>query len=171
MQRCYLCNFFEKILQNVLQIKINVLYLQYNNKPINNTIMKTLDEIIKNGRYEKLNGALVARSIELADKVRQAMWSAEVEKVGDYSIKTVISRSGISVECLYILTESGEYRCLEADGTIYFAGDYNCRILAARGCDRLQFLNCARTILDKIEAIKEKRIKEINEVLEKTENL
>ena len=133
--------------------------------------MKTLDEIINNERYEKLNGALVARSIELAKKVRQAMWSAEVEEVGDYSIKTVKSRSGFSDESLYILTESGEYRSLEADVTHYFAGDYNCRILAARGCDRLQFLNCARTVLDKIDAIKEKRIKEINEALEESAKL
>ena len=133
--------------------------------------MKTLDEIINNERYEKLNGALVARSIELAKKVRQAMWSAEVEEVGDYSIKTVKSRSGFSDESLYILTESGEYRSLEADVTQYFAGDYNGRILAARGCDRLQFLNCARTVLDKIDAIKEKRIKEINEALEESAKL
>lgn len=133
--------------------------------------MKTLDEIINNERYEKLNGALVARSIELAKKVRQAMWSAEVEEVGDYSIQTVKSRSGYIDESLYILTESGEYRSLEADVTHYFTGDYNCRILAARGCDRLQFLNCARTVLDKIDAIKEKRIKEINEALEESAKL
>lgn len=133
--------------------------------------MKTLDEIINNEKYEKLNGALVVRSIELAAKVRQAFYSADIEKLGDYSIGTVKSRSGYSDTSLYILTENGEYRSLENDVTHYFAGDYNCEILAARGCDRLQFLNCAKSILAKIDAIKEKRIKEISEALESTEKL
>lgn len=133
--------------------------------------MKTLDEIINNENYKKLNSALISRSIELAEKVRQAFYSAEVKKIGDYSIGIVKSRSGYNDESLYILTETGEYRSLEAIETHYLAGDYNCRILAARGCDRLQFLNCVRTILDKIDAIKEKRIKEINEALEESAKL
>lgn len=133
--------------------------------------MKTLDEIINNERYEKLNGALVARSIELAKKVHQAMDSADVEKIGDYFIRTVKSRSGYSDTSLYILTENGEYRSLEDDETHCFAGDYNCKILAARGCDRLQFLNCAKSILAEIDAIKEKKIKEISEALEESADL
>lgn len=134
--------------------------------------MKTLDEIINNEHYEKLNGALVARSIELAKKVRQAFCSAEVEEVGDYAIRTVKSRkSGFSEESLYILTESGEYRSLEDDETHYFAGDYYCRILAARGCDRLKFLNCAKSILAEIDAIKEKKMKKISDALKNTEGL
>ena len=133
--------------------------------------MKTLDEIINNERYEKLNGALVARSIELAIKVRQAFYSADIEELGDYSIRTVKSRSGFSDTSLYILTENGVYRSLENDETHYFAGDYNCKILAARGCDRLQFLNCAKSILAEIDAIKEKKIKEISEALEESAKL
>ena len=64
--------------------------------------MKTLDEIINNENYTKLNGALVERSIELAKKIREAMRSAEIEEIGDYSIRTVRTHSGFSSTALYI---------------------------------------------------------------------
>ena len=133
--------------------------------------MKTLDEIINRQDYKKLNGALVARSIELAEKIRQAFYSAEIERIGDYKIITVKSRSGYSYTSLCIFTEKDEYRSLEDSETRYFAGDYNCKILSARGCDRLKFLNCARTILDEIDAIKEERIDDMKKALEASAQL
>lgn len=139
--------------------------------------MKTLDEIINNEHYERLNGALVERSCELANKIRKAMRSAEVTKIGDYSIRTVRSNSGYSDTSLYIVTHDGEYddypeyRSLEHEESYYYCNDFNCWIEAAKGRDRLKFLNDARSILDEIESIKQKRIANVEDALKAVENL
>ena len=140
--------------------------------------MKTLDEIINNESYEKLNGALKERTYELAKKIREAMRSAEVTEIGDYSIRTVRSNSGYSDTSLYILAEAGhdyesypEYRNLEDEKSYYYCNDFHCWIEAAKGKDRLKFLNDAKSILEEIEAIKQKRMADVEEALKATENL
>ena len=140
--------------------------------------MKTLDEIINNENYERLNGALVSRSIELAEKIRKAMRSAEVTEVGDYSIRTVRSNSGFSDTALYIAAEVDtvwetctEYRSLENSTSGYYCNDFHRWIEAAKGRDRLKFLNDARSILDEIESIKQRRIASVEDALKAVANL
>lgn len=140
--------------------------------------MKTLDEIINNENYTKLNGALVARSIELAEKIREAMQSAEIEEIGDYSIRTVRTNSGFSDTALYIeaAVDSNwgaipEYHSLETSESRYYTGDFNCWIEAANGKDRLKFLNDAKSILEEIDKTKQKRIKDVEKVLKDVEKL
>lgn len=139
--------------------------------------MKTIDEIINNAPYEKLNGALIDRSKELADKIRQAMDSAEITEIGDYSIRTVRTHSGFSYTSLYIEVELDglynhpEYRSLEWTKSSYYAGDFNCWIEAAKGRDRLKLLNDARSIIEEIDAIKQKRMADVELALKTVENL
>lgn len=137
--------------------------------------MKTLDEIINNAEYERLNGALAERSYELAKKIRKAMCSAEVTEIGDYSIRTVRSNSGYSDTSLYIEVSSDydypEYRSLEDEGSYYYCNDFNCWIEAAKGRDRLKFLNDAKNILEEIESIKQKRMADVENALETVKNL
>lgn len=140
--------------------------------------MKTIDEIINNAPYEKLNGALIDRSKELADKIRRAMDSAEITEIGDYSIITVRTHSGYSDTSLYIETESDgdgyycpEYHCLEWTESGYYAGDFNCWIKAANGRDRLKFLNDAQSIIEEIDAIKKKRMEDVEKALKTVEDI
>lgn len=140
--------------------------------------MKTLDEIINNDSYEKLNGALVERSIELAEKIREAMRSAEITEIGDYSIRTVSAHSGFSDTSLYIEAEvesnwgcEPEYRDLESSKSGYYCNDFNCWIESAKGKDRLKFLNDAKSVLEKIEDIKQKRMADVELALKEVESL
>lgn len=140
--------------------------------------MKTIDEIINNAPYEKLNGALIERSVELAEKIRQAMDSAEITEVGDYSIRTVRARSGFSDTSLYIEAEKSgswyddpEYRSLEQTSSGYYTGDFNCWIEGAKGRDRLKFLNDAASVLEEIDAIKQKRMEDVEKALKAVENI
>lgn len=140
--------------------------------------MKTIDEIINNAPYEKLNGALFERSTELAGKIRQAMRSAEVTEIGDYSIRTVRTRSGFSDTSLYIEAAreypydyEPEYHSLEDSSNGYYANDFNCWITAANGRDRLKFLNDAASILEEIDTIKQQRIADVETALAKTKDL
>lgn len=140
--------------------------------------MKTLDEIINNENYEKINGALVYRSIELAEKIRNAMLSAELTEIGDYSIRTVRSNSGFSDTALYIEVEIDNeyelvtgYRNLETKESRYFVHDFNSWIEAAKGSDRLKFLNDARSIIDEIDNIKQRRVDDVEKALKSVEDL
>lgn len=140
--------------------------------------MKTLEEIINNENYKKINTALIDRSIELVGKIREAMQSAEIEEIGDYSIRKVSSNSGYSDTSLYIEADvehdwgcETEYRCLEYYKSRYFVGDFNCWIEVAKGKDRIKFLNDAKSILEEIDAIKQKRMKDIDNALKEVENL
>ena len=140
--------------------------------------MKTLDEIINNENYKRLNRALIDRSIELATKIHEAMRSAEITEIGDYSIRTVKSHSGYSDTSLYILaqTESDyetypEYRSLEDRTSRYYCNDFNCWIEAAKGKDRLKFLNDAKSILNEIYTIKQERIANVEKALKEVESL
>ena len=128
--------------------------------------MKTLDEIINNENYERLNGALIKRSVELAEKIRKAMNSPEITRIGDYSIRTVSSSSGFSDTALYYVNRS-----LEAIENRYFCNDFNCWIEAANGKDRIKFLNDAKDIINEIETIKQKRMKEVENALNATDGL
>lgn len=139
--------------------------------------MKTIDEIINNAPYIKLNGALIDRSKELAQKIRQAMDSAEITEIGDYFIRTVRTHSGFSITSLYIEVETDgpynypEYRSLEHTQSFYYAGDFGARIEAAEGRDRLKFLNDALSIIEDIDDIKKKRMTDVEKALKTVENL
>lgn len=142
------------------------------------TIMKTIDEIINNAHYEKLNGALCERTKEIAEKIRDAMYSAEITEIGDYYIRTVQSHSGFTDTILYIETEvdtnwgcDTKYRNLEISKSRYYMNDFNCWIEAANGKDRLKFLNDAKNILEEIDNIKQKRITDIENALKSTDEL
>lgn len=136
--------------------------------------MKTIDEIINNENYKRLNGALVDRSIEIAGKIRRAMETAEINKVGDYSIKTVRSGSGFSTTKLYVQVECDdypEYHCLELEESEYFCNDFNCWMQKASGKERLKFLNDAKNVMEEIDAIKHKRMEDVKDALKATEGL
>lgn len=136
--------------------------------------MKTIDEIINNEKYKRLNGALVDRSIEIAGKIRQAMQTAEIQQVGDYSIQTVRSNCGYSTTDLYVRVECDdypEYHCLETKISDYYCNDFHCWIEQATGKERLKFLNDAKSVMEKIDAIKQKRIEDVEEALKATEGL
>lgn len=137
--------------------------------------MKTLDEIINNAEYKRLNGALLDRSIELAEKIRKAMVSAEIQSLDVYYIRTVRSRSGDSDTSLYIAVRDDdgefEFRSLEHSDSYYFMRDFNCWITAAEGKDRLKFINDAKMLLSEIDEEKQKRIDDINSALDATSGL
>lgn len=133
--------------------------------------MKTLDEIINNENYTRLNKLLVERSIEIAQKIREAMHSADVDRVGDYCIRTVKSNAGYSDTALYLMTDTDDYCCLEREQNGYYCNDYNCYIEAATGRDRLKLLNDARSIIDEIDAIKQQSIANMIDALEAADKL
>lgn len=111
--------------------------------------MKTLDEIINNENYNRLNNALEKRSIEIAEKIASAMIYAEIKEIGDYKI--IKSK-------LHILNEKEGYDNLEN----YFE---------ANGKQRLKFLNDAKSILEEIDNIKQKHITDVENALKAAESL
>ena len=140
--------------------------------------MKTLDEIINDAPYERLNTALIERSMELAAKIRQAMESAELMEIGDYSIRTITTHSGFSDTSLYIEVESSnywrsdpEYHSLEQKKSGLYVGDFNCWIEAASSKERLKFLNDAISLLEEIEIVKKERMENVEKALKAVENI
>ena len=132
---------------------------------------KTIDQIINNENYTRLNEALKQRSIEIAEIIRKEMNKLQINEIGDYKVCGVKS-SGFSEEYLGMLKYDGcGYTSLERTKSCYFVNDFNCWIEAATTKDRIQFLNAARSIFDKIDRIKESRCEEIEEVLKETEEL
>lgn len=131
--------------------------------------MKTLDEIINNADYKRLNCALLDRSFELAEKIRKAMLVAELRSIDNYFIRTVCSRSGFSETSLYVAVRDDdgelEFRSLEHSFSHYYSQDFNCWITAAEGKDRLKFLNDAKMLLIEIDKEMQKRIDDINSAL------
>lgn len=134
--------------------------------------MKTLDEIINNADYKKLNGELFDRSFELAEKIRKAMLTAELRSIDNYFIRTVSAGSGFSDTALYIAVRDDdgelEFRSLEHRYSHFYLQDFNCWIEAADDKDRLRFLNDAKTLLIDIDEIKQKRIDDIKSALDAT---
>lgn len=140
--------------------------------------MKTLDEIINNEHYTRLNAQLVQRSIELAGIIRQAMQDAEIDEISRYAVRTISSNAGYSDTSLYITavkgTEAGRetlYFNLEKSASSYFCNDLHCWIEAAKGRARLTFLRDARSLLDEIDAIKQRRIADIEDALKAAVNI
>ena len=135
---------------------------------------KSIDEIVNNENYTKLNEALRDRSVEIAEIVRNEMRKLNIIEIGDYKIIEVKSRSGFNYEYLGMITENGydyEYVSLEDRDSYYYAGDFNCWIKAARTQDRIQFLNATKEIFEKIDEIKESRCEKIKTLLEETSNI
>ena len=126
-------------------------------------------------KFDELKTELVECSIELAAKIRNAMTAAEITEIGDYSIRTITS-SGFSDTSLYILSEFNiekipEYRSLEHRKSNYFCNDLNAWIPVANIRDRLKFVNDARSIIEEIDAIKQKVITHVEDALKAVENL
>lgn len=135
---------------------------------------KSIDEIVNNENYTRLNEALRDRSVEIAEIVRKEMRKLNIIEIGDYKIIEVKSHSGFYNEYLGIITE-GEYGykyvSLEDRKSFYYAGDFNCWIEAAKTQDRIQFLNAAKAIFEKIDKIKENRCKTIESLLNETSDI
>lgn len=126
---------------------------------------KTIDEIINNENYERLNNALIDRSIEIAGVIRNEMLHIQVSEIGDYRVNKVKSRSGQTYSYLEMLTDDGAYKSLEDSECYCYAGDYNLLIRPATTRMRINFLNAASSIFSEIDRIKEERIKEIENLL------
>lgn len=127
---------------------------------------KTIDQIINNEYYTRLNKALKDRSIEIAKIIRKEMNKLQINKIGDYKVCEVKGE-----EYLGMLQDYGEgYTSLERTESCYYAGDFKCWIEAATTKQRIQFLNAARSIFDKIDEIKNKRCADIESVLADTES-
>lgn len=137
---------------------------------------KTIDEIVNNANYERLNEALKERSLEIAEIIRNEMQKLNIKEIGDYRIITVRTRSGFSDTELYILNETDcwcdkDYNALETTKSEYYCGDFNCYITAATTQQRIQFLNDAKEIFETIDKIKEERVKKIDQVLKDTSDI
>ena len=104
---------------------------------------KTVDQIVNNENYVRLNKALEDRSVEIASLLRKEMQKLHIEEIGDYSVRTVRSRSGYSYTSLYIVTDDLEYNSLENTKSCYYCGYFNCWIQAETTQQRIQFLNSA----------------------------
>lgn len=132
---------------------------------------KSIDEIVNDENYTRLNEALKDRSIEIAKIIHNEMDKLQISEIGDYKICEVKTNSGFSEEYLGMLEDDGYgYTSLERTKSCYYAGDYNCWIEAAKTKNRIQFLNAARSIFDAIDEIKKNRCAEINSALSETEN-
>lgn len=133
---------------------------------------KSIDEIVNNENYTRLNEALRDRSIEIAKIVRNEMYKLDIIEIGDYKIIEVKS-NGFYNEYLGMIKEGNgnEYVSLEDKKSYYFAGDYNRWIEAAKAQDRIQFLNAAKDIFEEIDKIKENRCKSIEFLLNETSDI
>lgn len=133
--------------------------------------MKTVDEIINREDYIKLNEALKNRSIQIAKMIRGLMYELEISEIGDYRICNV-SSNGCSEDYLSIAVDgSPEYHSLEHEKSFRYANDFHCWIEKATGQERLQFLNCAKVLFEKIDNMKTQRCHEIENALSETESL
>lgn len=140
--------------------------------------MKTLDEILNNGEYKKMNAALKARSIELAEKIQTAMEELDIEKIGNYKVIEKSTRSNGGRTDLYVICPEEDdggyyetYHCLTVENDMNYAGDIYCHIDAATSKERVQFLNDAKGLLTKILNARIKKIEAIEKAISESKNL
>lgn len=138
--------------------------------------MKTIDQIVNNENYKKLNTALVERVIEIAEKIKEECFKLGLDdcdsfKLGGctFQIRKVKSNSGYYQYNLYIDTERGLV-AIDEKSSYYYMNDFNCWIKASNNSEKLYFLQHAKVIFADIDAEKEDRCKSIESALTDTEN-
>lgn len=138
--------------------------------------MKTIDEIINNENYKKLNNALIERVIEIAEKIKEECIKLDLDdydsfKLGDctFKIGKVKCNSGYYQYNLYMYTERGLV-AIDEKSSYYYMNDYNCWIKASNNSEKLQFLQHAKAIFADIDAEKEERCKSIETALKETQS-
>lgn len=138
--------------------------------------MKTIDQIINNENYKKLNAALVNRVIEIAEKIKEECLKLDLDdcdsfRLGGYTfqVRETKSRSGYSQYNLYMYTER-DFVAIDEITSYYYMNDFNCWIRASNNSEKLQFLQHAKAIFADIDAEKEERCESIESALKETEN-
>lgn len=138
--------------------------------------MKTIDEIINNENYKKLNNALIERVIEIAEKIKEECIKLDLDDCDSFrlggctfQIHKTKSNSGYSQYNLYMYTER-DLVAIDEKSSYYYMNDFNCWIRASNNSEKLQFLQHAKAIFADIDAEKEERCKSIESALKETEN-
>ena len=139
--------------------------------------MKTIDEIINNENYKKLNNALIERVIEIAEKIKNECFKLDLDDCDSFrlggctfQVRKVESNSGYYQYNLYMDTER-DYVAIDEKSSYYYMNDFNCWIKASNNSEKLYFLQHAKAIFADIDAEKKDRCKSIETALKDTENL
>lgn len=138
--------------------------------------MKTIDQIINNENYKKLNAALVERVIEIAEKIKEECFKLDFDDCDSFRlggctfrIDKVKSNSGYYQYNLYMYTER-DCVAIDEKSSYYYMNDFNCWIKASNNSEKLYFLQHAKAIFADIDAEKEERCESIESALKETEN-
>lgn len=131
--------------------------------------MKTLDEILNRTDYLKLTGQLKTRVEELAVKLRNKMESLDLKEFGDYHIRTVESRSGLSETYLAFFGGEYYYNLENINRSYYFNNDFNCYVRGATIKTALYFLNNFKGIINELDKYETSICSEIQEALSNNE--
>ncbi len=135
--------------------------------------MKTLEEIIKNADYKRLNAALTDRAVELALKLKEALITINFEGgfLGGCWLYLEEKRCSVSTDYFLYIESSGLRGCLSTYKSYYYGGDFNCWVSAATSKLRLIFLNNAKNIFAGLEKMQNEINAEIEKALEETKEL
>ena len=118
--------------------------------------------------YKETEATITRISRKIAKILREKMEELSLNTVKDYKIITHKTASGHKHTALYVTKTKEEPKSLEDEKESVFYG--TCLIEAASIEERIEFLYCAKELLEKIDGIKEKRIAEAEKVLKETEN-
>jgi len=139
--------------------------------------MKTIEEIINKESYERLNGALVDRVIEIAEKLKEACFKLDLESCDSFKLagitfqlRRVKSNSGYSQWNLYMYTER-DLVAVDEKTSYYFVNDFNCYIKSSNNTEKLYFLQHAKQIFDEIEQMFQTNANDIEKAIEETKSL
>lgn len=127
--------------------------------------MKTLDEILNRNDYLKLTEQLKTRVEELAVKLRNKMESLDLKKFGDYHIRTMESRPGLSVTYLAYCYGETYYNLESIAYSYYFNNDFHCYVRGATMKTALYFLNNFKVIINELDEYETRICSEIQEAL------
>lgn len=133
--------------------------------------MRTLEEVLKRNDYKRLTKNLESRVEELAKLLREKLVQLELEEFGDYSIRTVKSRSGFSETFLAYYDWQDYYNLESINYSYYLANDYCCRIEGATTKMALYFLNNFKEILAELDEYETEMCKKIQNSLNKSEDI
>lgn len=136
--------------------------------------MKTIDQIINNENYKKLNNALIERVIAIAEKIKEECIKLDLDDYDSFKLGGCTFKIG-KVKCsgyyqynLYMYTER-DLVAIDETNSYYYMNDYNCWVKASNNSEKLQFLQHAKAIFADIDAEKEERCKSIESALKETE--
>lgn len=139
--------------------------------------MKTIEEIINKESYKRLNGALVDRVIEIAEKLKKACFKLDLESCDSFKLagitfqlRRVKTNSGYSQWNLYMFTER-DFVAIDENQSYYYCNDFNCWIKASNNTEKLYFLQHAKQIFEEIEQMFQNTEKEIEKAIEETKSL